>query len=423
MPQTLLQWLDWQEHLHPVTIDLGLERLQPVAVRLGLMNLPIPVITVAGTNGKGSSVAFLEALLATHGLSSGSYSSPWLRTYNESVRINMQAVSDVALIQAFNRVEQARQAVSLTCFECRTLAAVDLITNADVDVAILEVGLGGRLDAVNLFAAQVSLITTVGLDHQDWLGVDLESIVREKAGVMRSGRICVSADESITPLLEPHAHQVGARLLGAQRDYCLHQQEQSWSYRNASLELTHLPLPALRGRHQIANAAGAITALNELAQMPELTVDSVSRALLQATLAGRLEFHPGTTAMPAVLFDVAHNPQACGELARWLENNTPTGNVLAVCGMYRDKDPEHCLSELEPLVSQWFLGDLPLPRGGQAQALRQVLPGECRKLRCYATITMAIQDACSVASDTDLVVVFGSFETVRQAMAVLDNAD
>lgn len=416
---TLREWLSWQEGLHPVSIDLGLDRLRPVAGQLGLSELAMPVITIAGTNGKGSSVVYLEALLRSHGLSTGSYSSPWLHRYNECVRINGQAVSDALLLQSFARVEQARAGASLTCFEYRTLAAVDLITRAGVDVALLEVGLGGRLDAVNLWAADVSLITTLGLDHQQWLGADLESVAREKAGIMRSEKICVCADSAMRRLLEPHARLRGARLLSAERDYQYSRQAGFWSYHSSRYSFEQLPLPALAGHHQLSNAAGAITVLAGLARMPELSRARVAAALAAARLPGRLEYRPGK---PAVLLDVAHNPQACSVLASWLEAHRPGGDILAVCGMYQDKDPLRCFATLKPWISEWHLGSLPPPRGAEADQLLRALGGRCRSRHSYATISAAFQGACARAADADLVVVFGSFETVRLAAAELDNA-
>ncbi len=418
-PSTLSEWLYWQENLHPVSIDLGLERLRPVAERLGLSTLPMPVISVAGTNGKGSSVAYLEAMLNAQGIHNASYGSPWLHTYNESVRINSQAVSDRCLIQSFERVEQALEGTTLTCFEYRTLAAVDVMVNAQVDVAILEVGLGGRLDAVNLFDARVSIITTIGLDHQQWLGADLESIAREKAGIMRPGYPTICADPAMIPLLEPHAREKGAVLCSANRDYNLSIEDETWSYHSSRFSFEHLPMPALMGIHQLYNAAGAITALVQLNHPPELNAPTIAKAMGDVKLAGRLEFQERSCGFPDVLLDVAHNPQACQVLGEWLRAHPREGHVHAVCGMYEDKDPTNSLAHVVPFVNEWHLGSLPAPRGAKAEVLEQVLTGHCRSGRCYATITQAFQKACDLASEKDLVVVFGSFETVRQVSAYL----
>ena len=421
-PSTLSEWLHWQENLHPVSIDLGLERLRPVAERLGLSSLPMPVISVAGTNGKGSSVAYLEAMLNAQGLTNASYGSPWLHTYNESVRINARAVSDQCLIHSFERVEQALEGVTLTCFEYRTLAAVDVMINAQVDVAILEVGLGGRLDAVNLFDAKVSIITTLGLDHQEWLGADLESIAREKAGIMRQGHPCVCADPTMISLLEPYALEIGAVLCSADRDYHVSRQDNSWSYQSSRFSFENLPMPALMGSHQLYNAAGAICALTELNNPPELNTATIAKALSDVKLAGRLEFQERRSAIPDVLLDVAHNPQACKVLGEWLRDHPRQGRVLAVCGMYQDKDPINSLLHVVPFVNEWHLGSLPAPRGAEAKVLEQVLTGYCRSGHCYETITQAFQRACDLASEEDLVVVFGSFETVRQVSAYLSTS-
>lgn len=413
-PPDVAAWLAWQERLNPRLVDLGLDRVRPVAARMRLDLASAPLITVAGTNGKGSTVACLEALALAHGLKPACYVSPWLLRYNESVRVGGVAVGDAALVAAFQRVEAARQGVALTAFEYRTLAAASIIAEAAPDLAILEVGLGGRLDAVNLFDADVAVITSIGLDHRDWLGDTLDAVAREKAGILRRGRPVVCADGDAGALLAPLAAAAGARLVLAGRDYRFGASQRGWWLQLPERRFDALPPPALDGGHQRANAAGAVAAFG-LARGTVPDAAGVAAALRAVHERGRLERLPGS---PERRVDVAHNPQAAGALARWLAERPARGRVLAVCGMFADKDMAGTLALLAPWVHGWHLAPLSPPRGAGvdalACALTQAAPA-ARALR-FADVESAWSAACAAAEGDDLVLAFGSFETARRVL-------
>jgi len=422
----LAAWLAYQDTLNPRLVDLGLERLRPVAARMGLHRPGPALLSVAGTNGKGSVVVLLEALLRAHGLRTGCYLSPWLLRYNESVRVDGAEVDDAALLDAFAAVEAARAGVALTAFEFRTLAAVHLLRASGVDVLVLEVGLGGRLDAVNLFDAAVSVITTIGLDHREWLGDTLAAVAREKAGIARRGRPLVGCDAASGPLLEPLAREHGARLLLAGRDYAFGDDGDGggWWFRSAGEELRGLPPPALAGDHQRANAAGALSAFLASGLAPPSPARA-ARAIAGARLAGRVERLPGPGWR---CVDVAHNPQAAGALARWLRAHSPALPLHAVCAMYADKDLPATLAPIVPEAACWYLAPLPAPRGASAERLGSALHAPAGEVRSFESVERA-WTAASRAARGARVLAFGSFETVRRVLRLesaggcLDTAD
>lgn len=424
-PRTLEDWLAWQERLNPRLIDLGLERLRPVAARMGLDRWRTPLITIAGTNGKGSTVACLEALALACGVLPGCYVSPWLLRYNESVRIGGHEVDDQVLLDAFARVEAARQDVPLTAFEYRTLAAVDVIRSSCAGLAVLEVGLGGRLDAVNLFDATVAVITSLGLDHREWLGDTLASVAREKAGILRPGRPVVCADPACTPLLEPLVRAHGALPWLGGREVCITRKDDSWSLRWGERRLDALPAPLLDGEHQYLNAAAALVAF-DLSEVGTLDRERAGQALASSRIRGRLERLAGPRERRV---DVAHNPQAASVLAQWMRARFAGARVFAVCAMYADKDHRATLRALAPGVSRWYLADLPPPRGATARelaaALDEIAPGAA--VRCFASVEQAwcaasVIDADGDGRDADLVLAFGSFETARRVLRLESTA-
>jgi dihydrofolate synthase/folylpolyglutamate synthase len=418
--RTLAAWLDWQAGLNARSIDLGLDRVRAVWVRLGSPPLGAPVLTVAGTNGKGSSVAFAEAILKAGGYRTGSYTSPHLVHYNERIRIGQLPVDDDVICNAFERVDQARGDATLTYFEFGTLAALAIFADAGLDAIVLEVGLGGRLDAVNLVDPDVALITSIGLDHQDWLGSDLEAIGAEKAGIMRSGRPCVYSGREMPQSIRGQAESLGARLLVAGDDYRVERHPQSWDLLGEGFTRHALPLPGMRGPVQVDNAAGVLVALGCLGGRLPLDQAAVREGLLSARLAGRFEVRPGR---PTWVLDVAHNPQAATVLSEMLGDYFTRGRRLAVCGMLEDKDAAGVAEALRRRFDAWYLVDLSDRGRGQsaarlAQRIQPVL-GEV-PVHIGSSVAATLADVQRQASVDDLVVVFGSFLTVGDAVAWLD---
>lgn len=410
--QTLADWLAWQETLHPKAIDLGLERVRAVAERMGLLAPAHLVVTVAGTNGKGSSVALLESILACAGLRVGAYTSPHLWRYNERIRIDRQNVTDADIVAAFDRIDTARGDISLSYFEFGTLAALDLFARAHLDVALLEVGLGGRLDAVNILDADCALVTAIGIDHVEWLGPDRESIGREKAGVFRAGRPAVCADPQPPASLREVAHDRGALWYALGEHYGYVVGTDGWSWWGPAVRLEDLPLPALPGSFQVQNAAGVLMALHALGARLPLTVQALREGLLRAHIAGRFQVVPGPV---EEIYDVAHNPHGAAALAAALQARPCRGRTHAVCAMLADKDAAGVASALAGQVQVWYLAGLDTVRGQPASALaeRMQLPAAPH---VYDEPCAALQAARAAAQAGDRIVVFGSFHTIAELL-------
>ena len=416
--QTLEQWLEYIERLHPKTVALGLERVMRVRQALALEPAS-PVITVGGTNGKGSACAMLEAILHHAGYRVGCYTSPHLLRYNERVRIGRAEASDADLVRAFSEVDRARGDVPLTYFEFGTLAAMGLFVARQVDVAVLEVGLGGRLDAVNAFDADCAVVTSVDIDHVDYLGADREAIGYEKAGIFRSGCPAVCADAAPPARLVQHAGEIGARLLVIGADFGATPCGAQWQYWGPRGRRSALPHPVLRGACQLGNAAAAITALDCLRERLPVTMSDIRAGLLQADIPGRFQVLPGR---PAVILDVAHNPHAARALAANLAAMGPGGRTLAVFGMLKDKDVAGVISALKTQVAHWFVAGLPGPRGASAAELHEALDAArvASATRC-ADVPAAYAQACDMAAENDRIVVFGSFYTVAAVMPLREH--
>jgi dihydrofolate synthase/folylpolyglutamate synthase len=412
--KTLSEWLDYIERLHPKTIALGLDRVHKVRQALGL-EPACPVITVGGTNGKGSVCAMLETTLHCSGFRVGCYTSPHLLRYNERVRISRAEASDSDLVRAFAAVELARSGVPLTYFEMGTLAAMWLFAERGVDVAVLEVGLGGRLDAVNAFDTDCAVITSVDIDHVDFLGGDRESIGYEKAGIFRSGRPAVCADPAPPASLIRHAAEIGARLLRIGVDFGINVQDRQWQYWGPRGKRNALPIPALRGTPQLGNAAAAITALECLRERLPVTMSDIRAGLLQSDLPGRFQVLPGR---PAVILDVAHNPQAARVLAASLETmGRTTGRTFAVFAMLKDKDIAGVIAAVKQRVTHWFIAGLGGPRGASATELGQALvAADVGAVTACGDVAAAYTQACDMATENDRILVFGSFYTVAAVM-------
>lgn len=414
---SLADWLAWQETLHPSTIDLGLERVAAVLHRLHPEPPPFAVITVGGTNGKGSTVAMLEAILRAGGYRVGVYTSPHLLRYNERVRLDGSEVDDAALCDAFARIDAARGDISITYFEFGTLAALDIFWHAGLDVAILEVGMGGRLDAVNVLDADAALVTTVDIDHAQWLGETREAIAFEKAGIYRGGRPAIYGSlDAPQPLLD-HAAAIGARLFRYGQEYGAEVAGEGWRWWGGGHERHALPLPALRGRSQLQNAAGVLMVLEALSGRLPLDQAQIRAGLLAVTLPGRFQVQAGPVTH---ILDVAHNPQAAAELAANLAAMPCAGRTLAVVGMLADKDLAGALGQLRDVIDHWYAGALAVPRGAATSQLVQALgvAGVAdERITACADVAAALAQARGEARSGDRIAVFGSFYTVAEALA------
>lgn len=409
-------WLTWQEGLHPKPVDLGLDRVAGVWSRLRPEGLPFPAIVVGGTNGKGSCVAMLEAMLLAAGYRVGCYTSPHLDRYNERVRIGGLAVEDAALCEAFERVDRVRGGVSLTYFEFGTLAALEIFSATPLDLVVLEVGLGGRLDAVNIVDADVAVVTTIGLDHTEWLGSTLEQIAEEKAGVFRRGRPAVIG--RAIPHLRRCAEQRGAQPYSLEREFGWGAAPGGWAWRGPSRRREALPLPALRGRHQIDNAAVAIMALECLGAELPVAQSAIRAGLETVRLPGRFQVIPG---QPRVVLDVAHNVQGAESLAENLRELGGSGDLLAVFGLLSDKDAVGMARSLADRVHAWLVARPDSPRGMPAETLvlRLREAGVQGPVEPFPSVTSALGTAMARAAPGDTVLVFGSFVTVGEALSHL----
>jgi dihydrofolate synthase/folylpolyglutamate synthase len=416
---SLQQWLAKLERQHPRAIDLGLERVREVVQRMRL-GKPAPcVIAVGGTNGKGSTVAFIEAIARASGLRVGAYTSPHLLAYNERVRIDGHDVGDDELVEAFEAVEAARGDISLTYFEHGTLAALWLFERANLDLAVLEVGLGGRLDAVNIVDADVAVVTTVDIDHVEWLGEDREAIGFEKAGIARAWKPLVLGEDDPPASVLRHAYAIGASAIRANCDFLFAPIDDAhWSWREPGFEL-QLPMPRLSAPAQVRNAATAIAALR--ASDLAIANEAWARGVAEASVPGRLQSlqRDGVD----IVVDVAHNPQAAGELAAWLAMNPPSGRVFAVFAALADKDVAGIVARLAAYVDRWWIAGLEDagPRGQDVDALAASLAGTAAADASRASdVAAALAAARAQARPGDRVLVFGSFHTAAAALQALD---
>lgn len=403
---TLSDWLIWLETLHSKPIDLGLNRLTTVAKRLNLMKFP-PVITVAGTNGKGSCVTFLESIYHSAGYKVGAYTSPHLVKFNERIKINTIPATDMQLCEAFAKIDNARQTISLTYFEFTTLAALLLFQQSNLDILILEVGLGGRLDAVNYVDCDVAVITSIDLDHMDYLGNTREAIAIEKAGILRAGKPAICGDFDPPQSLINAANNLNSPLLcqGQEFSYVIH--NESWEWQSKEFPLRDLPIPFL----PIQNAATALMAIRQLPKLP-ISIEHIKQGLSEAQLPGRFQVLPNQAI--TTILDVAHNPHAARYLANKLHNTHFGGKTFAVCGMLLDKDRKNTLVSLINAIDHWYLADLPGSRGGKAQELANILTDfEQINHATFDSILTAYQAALARATCYDRIIIFGSFHAVE----------
>jgi dihydrofolate synthase/folylpolyglutamate synthase len=412
--RSLADWLEYIERIHPRSIQLGLERVAKVRDASGRSTSDV-ILTVAGTNGKGSTCAMLESILLAAGYKVGLYTSPHLLRYNERVRLDGVPVGDERLRAAFESVERARGDITLTYFEFGTLAAWEIFTSQPLDAVILEVGLGGRLDAVNAFDTDCALLTSVDLDHIDYLGDTRERIGSEKAGIFRTGKPAIVADPEPPRSVIERANSLGADLRLIGRDFGFQQQGTQWMYWGRSGRRAGLAAPALRGARQLSNAAAALAALDELRKRLPVSMQDIRNGLAGVELPGRFQVLPGR---PTVVLDVAHNPQAACVLADNLGSMGFYPESYAVFGMLKDKDIDGVCKALKDRFSAWFAADLSVPRGATANRLADALrgAGASGEIVCFPNPSDAYAAARKRAGENDRIVVFGSFHTVAEVM-------
>ncbi|MBL8349572.1 MAG: bifunctional tetrahydrofolate synthase/dihydrofolate synthase [Burkholderiaceae bacterium] len=416
LPKTLDRWLAHCEQLHPKSIDMTLERVLALCRRLGL-RYSAAVVVVAGTNGKGSSCAMLEAIALAAGYRVGLYIKPHLVHFEERCRINGEPIGAEALLPHFEAVEAARGGVKLTWFEYTTLVIMHALAQQPLDLVILEVGMGGRLDAVNAVDADCTLITSIALDHTEFLGNDREAIGREKAGVMRAGRPVVVSDPRPPASLQARADELGADLRQLGRDFDFQGQapdvRQQWSWRGRTTRFNGLAYPALRGANQLLNAAGVLAVFEALRTTLPVNAQAVRQGLARVELPGRFQIVPG---QPTLVLDVAHNPQSVAALALNLDQMGFYPQTHAVFGAMRDKDLGSLLAQIAPLVDHWHLSDLPTPRAARAADLadrvREACGGRAVGVTLHGSPEAALRAAAAAADPADRIVVFGSFFTV-----------
>ena len=412
---TLAEWLAYIEQRHPESIELGLDRVRQIKNQLKL-NPMFPLIVVGGTNGKGSVCAILETILNYAGYRVGCYTSPHFLRYNERVRINYHEVSDIDLCAAFEKVDLATKnsSISLTYFEYGTLAAMLLFAHEKVDVAILEVGLGGRLDAVNVFDADCAILASIGLDHMNYLGVTREKIGFEKANIFRSGKAAICAEENVPATVKQHAKKIGAHYLQIGEDFGYLTEQKLWHYWDNKGKRRCLPYPALRGSIQLSNASACLAALSVLEKKFPVSMGEVRQGLLDVTLPGRFQIF---SSQPLVIMDVAHNPDAAHVLANNLDAMQSFQHTYAVFAMLIDKDITGVIKALKHCVDTWLVSTIHAPRGAQAHELLKILNDEGinksnKSIHVFSDPVSAYGYACEHATNNDRICVLGSFYTV-----------
>jgi dihydrofolate synthase/folylpolyglutamate synthase len=409
-------WLTWQESLHPLTIDLGLDRSSLVFHALNPDGIKPPTITVAGTNGKGSCIAYLEAIYRAQGYRVGAYTSPHILKYNERIKIDGKPVSDELICEAFSRIEAVRGDISLSYFEFGTLAALDIFRRSNLDVQLLEVGLGGRLDAVNIIDPDVALITSICIDHVDWLGETREAIGREKAGIFRADTPAIVGDPEPPTSLARVAVDRQARLYCLGKDFGYKKRAAGWDWFASDRRLTQLPEPGLKGEHQFRNASSAILAVAELAGALPVSDASIRQGLEKVQLAGRFQLI--NDKIP-VLLDVGHNPQAVRTLVDYVAATFPGRRIHAVFSMMKDKDIAGVIEIMRPVVFNWFFAPLANPRAATESLMRDIFAQSSvtNVFFGFKGFAEAFDAAKTQSREGDLLLVFGSFFLVSDCLA------
>ncbi len=412
----LEQWLAWQEGLHPKEVDLGLDRVRQVLIQLGLPPRPAhKVITVAGTNGKGSSCAMLEAIYLAAGYRVGTYTSPHLLHYNERICFDGEPIDDAQLCQVFGKIDQARGDISLSYFEFGTLAAIVAFAQNKLDVAIMEVGLGGRLDVVNVLDADVALITAIGVDHEAWLGRDRNLIGREKAGIMRAGCPAVCGDLDAPPSIADVAADVGAPLYMQGKQFGAEKKGEHWRWWAGDKQRDALLMPALRGEFQLQNAAAVLQVIDLASKWLPVSQASVREGLANVSVPGRFQVIPGPV---PIILDVAHNPQSAQALSKTLHDWRMPGKTIAIVAMMADKDIDAIVAALLPEIDAWCVTSVDVPRAASADVLVQSLErAGATELTVRTSVETSLDYVMANAQEHDRVIVFGSFYTVAEVLA------
>ncbi|MEF3075302.1 bifunctional tetrahydrofolate synthase/dihydrofolate synthase [Methylobacter sp. Wu1] len=413
---SLQGWLTWQESLHPLTIDLGLERAAQVFRALNPDGVKPPTITVAGTNGKGSCIAYLEAIYRAQGYRVGAYTSPHILKYNERIKIDGKPVSDELICEAFSRIESVRGDISLSYFEFGTLAALDIFRRSNLDIQLLEVGLGGRLDAVNIVNPDVALITSICIDHIDWLGETREAIGREKAGIFRAVTPAIVGDPEPPASLMEVAADKQARLYCLGKDFGYKKQANGWDWFAGGRQLNRLPEPGLKGEHQFRNASSVILAIAEMAETLPVSEASIRQGLEKVQLAGRFQLI--NDEIP-VLLDVGHNPQAVRTLVDYVTEAFPGRRIHAVFSMMKDKDIAGVIEIMHPVVFDWFFAPLANPRAAMEPLMREIFAQSSASNVFFGFngFSDAFAAAKNRSQESDLLLVFGSFFLVSDCLA------
>ncbi|MBT4146802.1 MAG: bifunctional tetrahydrofolate synthase/dihydrofolate synthase [Gammaproteobacteria bacterium] len=426
--ETLKGWLDWQESLHPQSIDLGLDRVTRVFNALARSaHKKLVTITVAGTNGKGSSIAFLEAIYLAQGLRVGAYTSPHIINYNERIKINGIAVSDQIICAAFERIEAVRNNISLSYFEFGTLAALDIFSRSGLDIQLLEVGLGGRLDAVNMIDPDAVIVTSISIDHTTWLGETREAIAYEKAGVFRANTAAITGDLDPPKALQECATKINIPLLRLGHEFTYHKNATGWDWRYGDNHLDNLPAPQLKGEHQYRNASSVLTAITNL--QPKITVSeqAIKQGLSSVKLLGRfqlIKLEPLSKSEPPVLLDVSHNPQAAQALIDHLQADFKNTPVHAIFTMMNDKDLSGVISLMQPFIKHWYISPLDNPRTSTEIELKNAFQ-HCR----INDVSLGFKDFLSsysaakvkAQSDQGIILIFGSFFLVSEYLTLFSN--
>lgn len=416
--RSLSQWLTHIESVHFRSVDLTLDRVRRVLHRVLPRGPRYKIVSVAGTNGKGSAVEMLTSIYAQTDLVVGTYTSPHLVSYTERIRVDRKAVAEPELCAAFEKIEHIRSGIPLTYFEFGTLAALLIFQDRGVQIALLEVGMGGRLDAVNAVEPAASLITSIAIDHQSWLGSDRASIAAEKAGVMRQHRPTVCSEPDPPPVILRQAEKLGSKLYLIHQHFSYRRREGVWNWVGPDRELTDLPLPPLTGGFQLQNAAGALMVVFALNDGIEVSEDQIRRGISSARLRGRFEVIAGE---PMIVLDVAHNLSAVSQLRVNLEAVQVEGRTLAVCGMLKDKPAGEITAQLESVVDAWYLGAIRDARGCAADELEKVVKAKTKKpVHSYDSVLSAYRAASKQASTSDRILVFGSFHTVGDIIPALE---
>jgi dihydrofolate synthase/folylpolyglutamate synthase len=419
---SLQDWLIWQESLHPLTIDMELERVERVYNALNPSRLKPLTVTVAGTNGKGSCVAYLEAIYRAQGYRVGAYTSPHILKYNERIKIDGKPVSDERICEAFARIETVRDDISLSYFEFGTLAALDIFSHSDLDIQILEVGMGGRLDAVNIVDPDIALISSIGIDHVYWLGNTREAIGLEKAGIFRTATPAIIGDPAPPASLIQHAADKKVLLSCIAKDFGYKKQPAGWDWFSDDRQLTNLPEPGLKGEHQYRNASAAILAVTLLTNRLPVSETAIRTGLQAIQLAGRFQLI--NREIP-VLLDVGHNPEAVKTLADYLSSTFPDKRIHALFSMMKDKDITGVLEIMKPVVSQWFFVPLSNPRAATEPVMREIFlqSAIANVFFGYTGFMDAFNAAKKQSQPGDLLLVFGSFFLISDCLIEFDKSE